>query len=171
MYYKLTNKESKIYQDLAALRRKELEIDEQNKKTLKERFPDWNGGFYGSSSQRGFNRTTLYFGLCFNDHNSVNKKEWLYNKSNDCFIPYNRTKVGRELNTFLQSLPHVSLWKLTEILGVDLMGTFKIHFMDFGKDDIIILRLDDKYVLSEVFTEITSKEFKEHLDYIGRYKL
>ncbi len=164
MYYKITNKESEKYQKLYALRKEELAIEDRNEAKLKERFPDWNGEYLGRSGQQNFSRVTVYTGLGFDDKEKVNLKEWKEHKEHKGFyIPYLRTKAGKEIEKFLRELEQSCYWKAKDIIGYETYHRSVFPYIEIGEDDILYVYLDDKITPSEEFVEITRIEFSTAL--------
>lgn len=160
MYYKLENKESKIYKKLFDFRKNELRIEASNETKIKERYPNWNGEYVGYRGQQQTSRVNTYVGLGFYDSNSINPKEFKKNEEyNGIYMPNKKTQKGKDAAKFLTDLETSSFFKLRNMLGMELMGQYCFPFIEIGIDDVIACYFDDKYTPSEEFIEITSKEF------------
>lgn len=168
MYYKITNKDSKVYKQLYELRKKELEIEKSNRKMVRELVGDDWSHFKGLSGQQNYQRVTQYSGFEFKHPEQLPPKVWVLDKQygdKGCYVPNRRTKAGREMLEKLKTLPHSSIIKVFEILGCTLYGSFAFPYVEIGKDDVIVLFMSDRYYeeLSKNpdIIEITKKEFDE----------
>jgi len=162
MYYKLTNKESEVYKQLHALRTKELAIEERNEKAIRERFPDWNGNFIGQSGQQNYWRVSQYSGLEFTEPEKIDTTVWKsHNDFPQFFVPYKRTKAGKEIYDFFYFLEKSSLFDLESILKIDVSGYFSFPYLEIV-GDVLILLLDSRFEpADENIIEITKREFEE----------
>lgn len=165
MYYKITNEDSEVYKQMSDLLQEEKRIEEKNVKMIKEKIPyEWEIS-YGHAGQQNFRRTTSYTGFVFTEPEKVDKA-WKLMKDGKTFIPNTRTKVGREMSSFLLNGLEKSWYeKPLEILGCN---GFRQHFaFPFVQkfEGIIRIWLDDQYkpVPLDVI-EITSKEFEKIRD-------
>lgn len=169
MYYKIENKECEVYKKLHKMRTEELRIEEENKQLITEKTGlNWEN-FLGHKGQQQFGRVTTYNGFVFTEPEKVNLKIWkLHSEYKDCFVPNNRTKLGREMNDFLNNGLNKGHWfnDVYDNLGIESpMGRFTFPYVEIC-NDIIVLYLDDKTVLAdENIIEITSKEAKSLLDF------
>lgn len=162
MYYKITNKNSKVYKDLFKLRSKELKIEEENKKAINEKVGlDWTK-FLGNPGQQNFNRVTNYIGFKFIEPEKVDPKIWKLHKDYDgVFIPNRKTKLGREMSSFIfNGLKGSSFDNVFEILNIESGNKFIFPYIEIIDDNIIILLLDDNHEPdNENIIEIIKKEF------------
>lgn len=163
MFYKIVNEDSEIYKNLKELRIEEIEIEEENRKRIKNKIPyKWNR-FLGYKGQQNFSRVTTYCGFEFEDADNIDLKIWKQDNINTSFYtPNARTKTGREMRDFLNNdLKTSSLFKLMDILGCELGGRFSFPYIDVC-NDIIVMYLDEKWnPKDENLIEITSKEFNQ----------
>lgn len=163
MFYKIDNKECQVYKNVHALRTKELEMETENKTLITEKTGlEWKG-YLGHPGQQNFNRVTEYCGLRFTSPNLVNPKIWKKDESNEgIFLPYTRTKLGREMAAFLNNgLKGSCFTEMFKAIGVlDYGNRFTIPFVDI-ENDIIYIYMDDFEDLDSNIEEITKKEFKE----------
>lgn len=171
MYYKIVDKNSKLYKDLYNLRKEELEIERKNKEAIKEVIgSDWES-FLGQCGQQNYWRVTTYTGFAFKRPDRLPEKTWKQHKEyHDIYVPDTRTKNGKQMKKFLEELKRSSITKVFSILGCELCGQFTFPFVEIGKDDIIVFymseRFNDTLRKNKDIIEITSKEFDEILDNI-----
>ncbi len=164
MYYKVTDKTSEKYKKLYKLRKKELAMEERNRKKVEERFPDWNGAYIGFTGQQNFDRVTTYSALGFDDKTKVDSKVWVEDKKHKgIYRPNRRTKVGKEVSSFLRGLECSSYWKAKYIIGYETFHRSVFPYIEIGKDENLYVYLDQKIKPSEEFIEITSVEFNTAL--------
>lgn len=164
MYYKITNKESDIYKKLHELRTKELEINESNRKAVYEKVgTDWDS-FFGEDRQQSLLRCRVYAGFHFKDISKVCLKTWKEHKQHKgVYVPNMVTKLGKEMNKFLCSLPRSWFESVWNILGVPDNGRFKFPYLEIC-GDLIIVFLDEKQKPSDPnLIEIEEIEFNEIL--------
>lgn len=161
MYYKIENKDSRVYKELRAMREKELQLEEENKKSIAEKIPyDWDE-YLGHSGQQNFKRVTSYIGFCFKEPEKVDLKVWKRDKQHpDTFVPNMRTKAGRDLEMFLRNGLKGGRYTIPlEILGLVHLGRFVFPYIEII-GNVIILFLDDKHEPDdENVIEITKREF------------
>lgn len=160
MYYKIENKNCKVYKELRAMRENELLIEEANRKALAERISYTYENFYGYHGQQNINRVSTYIGFRFNESDKIDKSVWVPSKDDPgIYLPNNRTKAGKEMKLFLRTLNKGCLWEVWEILDVPEIGCFQFPYVDII-GDIIIIYLDDKQEPKDKnVIEITKKEF------------
>lgn len=168
MYYKITNKDSKVYKQLYNLRKKEQEIEESNKKLVKELIGQDFTYFIGKAGQQNFHRVTQYSGFEFKHPEKLPPKVWVLDKQygdKGGYVPNRRTKAGREMLEKLRTLPHSSIIDVFRILKCELSGRFAFPYVEICKDDVIVLYMSERYddVLSKNkdIIEITKREFEE----------
>ncbi|MBR6175851.1 MAG: hypothetical protein IKQ52_09785 [Bacteroidales bacterium] len=168
MYYKITNTECKLYKQLYALRTEEHEIEESNKKKVKETIGDDWDEFLGRDGQQNYWRVTQYTGFKFNHPESLPPKTWKEHKEYAGFyIPDNRTKNGKKITEMLDNLPHSSIKKVFGILECELYGKFAFPFVEICDNGNIVVFMSDRYDLEKKFKdiiEITTKEFYQILE-------
>lgn len=169
MYYKIINTESKVYQELHALRTEELEIERKNEESVKNVCgPDWDG-FLGKAGQQNYQRVTQYTGFAFKRPDRLPEKTWKQHKEYpEIYVPDTRTKNGKMIKKFLDELPHSSITKVLSILGCELAGQFTFPFVEIGKEGTIAFYMSDRFDetlrKNDDIIEITSKEFEEILE-------
>lgn len=164
MYYKIENKESRVYKELYKLRMAELQILKDNLKEIENRIGLEFGNFLGDTGQQNFRRVTQYRGFEFLEPDKVDLKIWQKHKSHqNIFIPNTRTKVGREMSDFLlNGLKSSSFDDVFDILKIKHARSFILPFMDIAKD-VVILFLDDNHNPKDSnVIEITKTEFEKH---------
>lgn len=162
MYYKIVNQDSKVYQDMKLFLLKEEEIEANNRKMLDEKIPYKWDVFWGNRGQQDFVRTSRYKGFKFLNPEEVDLKVWK-EAEKGMFFPNRRTKVGREMASFLANGMEATRYDdPLEILGCNyFLPRFKFPFVQ-QCNDVIMIFLDDKHIpISEDVIEITSKEFNE----------
>lgn len=168
MYYKIINKDSDVYKNLYNLRKKEQQIEENNKKTVKELIGQDFTFFIGKAGQQNLERVTQYSGFGFKHPENLPPKVWVLDKQygdKGGYVPNRRTKAGREMLEKLRTLPHSSIIKVFGILKCEMSGRFIFPYVEIGKDDVIVFYMSDRYddVLSKNkdIIEITKREFEE----------
>jgi hypothetical protein len=161
MYYKIINKDSLVYKELHEMRSKELNWEIENKQMLKDKIGLKWSKFSGYLGQQTFNRTTDYYGFIFDEPDKVNEKIWKKDK-NDIYKPNKRTKLGKEMQTILNSKKGHSFSIVYDILKLEHpCYNFTFPYVEIC-NDIIILYLDNNALVNnEDIIEITSKEFNE----------
>lgn len=166
MYYKITNKDSKVYKQLFELRKKEITLEELNLGTIIAAVgDDWDDSL-GNAGQQNYQRVTQYRGFAFKHPERLPKKTWKKHKEyQDIYVPNPRTVNGRRMRDFLNNMPHSSVVDVFEILGCKLGGPFNFPYVHICKDDVIVLFMGDRYYdeLSKNpdIIEITKREFDE----------
>lgn len=166
MYYKIINKDSKVYKELHALRTEETKIEKQNREAVKNVVgSDWDN-YLGRAGQQNFWRVTQYSGFAFKHPKRLPGKTWKQHKEySDIYVPNLRTKNGKQIKHFLDHLPGSSIQKVFSILGCHLDGRFTFPYVEIGKDDVIVFYMSDRFddVLSKNkdIIEITKREFEE----------
>ena len=79
-------------------------------------------------------------------------------KRKGLFYPSKRTKAGKEMQKFLNSLDSYSAFRLLDEIGIDYYGEFHTPFLEVVGDAVVV-QLDDKHEpKDENFIEITKKE-------------
>lgn len=169
MYYKIVNKESKVYQQLHELRTEEQKIERENKEAVKNIVGDDWDNFFGQEGQQNYWRVTQYSGFEFKHPERLPQKTWKQHKEYpSIYVPNTRTKNGKMMENFLNELQHSSITKVFSILGCELIGEFTFPFVEIGKDDVIVFymseRFNDTLRKNKNIIEITSKEFEEILN-------
>lgn len=166
MYYKITNKESKVYQELHSLRTKEIEIEGENIYTIKKATGlTWNR-FLGSMGQLNFRRVTQYSGFEFIESDKINPKVWKKHIAHSSiYVPNQRTKAGREMHSLLlNGLKNSQVDNVFQILKLERPLRFIFPFVEICGETILIYLDDNLNPTDENVIEITSKEFKGILD-------
>ena len=167
MYYKITDKESKLYKQLHELRSKELKIEKENKAAVKKLVGDDCDHFSGWLGQQNFFRVTTYSGFAFKHPENLPPKTWKKHKEYpDIYVPDRRTKNGKAIAEALDSLPHSSVISVFEILEMELRGQFNFPYIEICDDETIVLFVDDKLDLEKKFNEVvevTKREANELL--------
>lgn len=158
MYYKITNKESEIYNKLHALRTSELQIENENEAAIKQAVGLDYEIFLGRAGQQNLWRVTRYSGFKFTEPDKVDLKIWK-DSGDGMFIPNKKTKLGREMDLFLSNLKSSNYNKPLKILGLETPVKFSFPYVEIA-GDIIVMRLDDQFFPEdENLIEITKKEF------------
>ena len=164
MYYKIENRESVVYKELFALRKKEQEIEVSNRKRIEEKIGLEFSSFFGVLGQQNYSRVTTYGGFVFSEVNKVDLNIWKKHKNlENVFIPNTRLKAGREMKNFLSNELEISFYtKPLEILKIeDTFTKFSLPFVEIV-NELIIIRLDDQMIPKDKeVVEITSVEFNE----------
>ena len=161
MYYKIENKDSKVYKELHELRTRELRIEEENLKAIEKETDLQFDEFFGSTGQENFRRVSTYVGFKFTEPEKVDRKIWKRHPTQSRFyVPNKRTKLGKEMSAFLSygisSSRYSHVW---DILDLDHLDKFTFPFVEIV-GDLILLHLDDKQdPKDENVIEITKKGF------------
>lgn len=162
MYYKIINKECKVFKELKELREKELKINEENFNRVKEKINLEFENYYGHIGQQNFLRVNTYVAFEFKDVNKIPTNTWKkYKEDNNFWVPDRRYKQGKEIYSFLKNGLKTSFYRIPfKILELDNpIGKFKLPFIEVC-EDIIILFLDDKHEPKDKnIIEITRTEF------------
>lgn len=158
MYYKIVNKGSSIYQKMVEQREKELKAKEENKKLLRQHIPYAYEKFSGFTDQ-GVRRVPIPVGFYFLNPEEVDLTVWKEDaKRKGLFYPSKRTKAGKEMQNFLNSLKSYSAFRLLNEIGIDYYDEFHTPFLEIA-GDVVVVYLDDKHEpKDENFIEITKKE-------------
>ena len=157
MYYKIIDKESDLYKRLHELRTKELEIERNNEKLVKEIVGDDWTYFSGNSGQQNFERCTQYKGFQFNHPENLPPKTWVLDKvygDKGVYVPNNRTKAGREIKEKLSNLPHSSLIDVFRLLKCEMYGRFTFPYVEICDSGEIVIYMSDRYDLESKFKEV-----------------
>lgn len=165
MYYKIVNTDCDVYKKLHAMRTQELLWEDENKKSIAEK----TGMTYDASlsyrGQQTFNRVSQYVGFAFNEIEQVSSNVWKqHSEHKSIYVPNRRTKAGREMSEFLNTLKGHWFEIVYYCLGVEpQFGNFCFPYVEIC-GDVIVVMLDGRIdISSEDLLEITSVEFKEHL--------
>lgn len=162
MYYKITNKESKVYQELYALRTKELQIEEDNIKAIEEKTGlTWDSTF-GHHGQQTFRRVSGYSGFEFKETDKIDLKIWKQHKEHPTvYVPNTRTKLGREMQEFLNNgLKGSNYHRVLEILELESLRRFSFPFVEIVGEELIVFLDNSHEPKDENVIEITKKEFQ-----------
>lgn len=164
MYYKIENKECDVYAELHALRTYEKQIEKENIEAITEKVGlEWKMEF-GHTGQQNFRRVSSLMGFGFLETEKVDLKIWKRHKEHqDVFIPNTRTKLGREMQEFLQNGLKGSRYdKVLKILKLEELRKFTFPFVEIVKDGIIIIFLGDAHEPKDKnIIEITKREFQD----------
>lgn len=165
MYYKIINKECAIYKQLYAMRLRELAINAQNRIAIEEKTGHKWSNWVGYGRQTTWWRTHMYLEFAFVNPETLDLKVWKFNPESKCFCTNKRTKVGREMQSFLDRLPkgnQIEIWKTFNTELPVAPQSFKFPFLEITTaENILVLFLDSAIEPeSEDVIEITSKEFE-----------
>ena len=163
MYYKIENKECEAYKKLHEQRTKEAQIELKNSASIIEKTGLKFNDFYGRRGQQNLRRVTSYTGFDFLDPEKVDLKVWKIHKEHkEIFVPNTRTKLGREMQEFLNNGLEGSLYHvINDILELESLNRFTFPFIEIIGEKII-LYIDDQYDLNNKdIIEITKSEFNE----------
>jgi len=166
MYYKIENKESQVFKKLQNLRIKERQIEKDNEKAIEDKTGLKYENILGRLGQQNFRRVTQYTGFQFLEPEKVDLKIWQKDKEYpECFVPNNRTKLGREMAEFLRnglkSSRYSDVW---DILNLEHLKRFNFPFVEISGDVIILFLNDEHEPQDENIIEITKREFNQLLD-------
>lgn len=163
MYYKIENKESEVYKKLHEQRTKEEQMELKNTASIIEKTGLNFTNFFGRRGQQNFRRVTSYSGFEFTEPEKVDLKIWKRHKEHtEIFVPNTRTKLGREMQEFLNNGLEGSRYDvINDILGLEDLRRFTFPFVEIVGEKII-LYVDDQYDLNDKdIIEITKREFNE----------
>lgn len=161
MYYKITRKESELYQRLLKLLNDEKQMEQRNWNQVKAICtPDWEH-WIGYPADRNLLRVNIYIGFMFKEPELVCKKTWTPDREEpEYFVPNRRTRLGREMYDFLnRGLERSSVWDVFDILKVNFTGKFTIPLIEIAFGEIL-LSLDHRWNIEHPdLVEITQKEY------------
>lgn len=162
MYYKIENKECEVYKKLHELRTKELQLDEENLKLIKNKIEHEFENALGSFSQQSFYRVKRYVGFEFLNPENVDLKVWKRHKEfNKIFIPNRKTAKGKELASFLDQLETSYFERVFTILSIELnLSKIVYPFVEIVGDVLIIFLGNDQEPENPNVIEITKTEFE-----------
>lgn len=163
MYYKIENKNSKVYKALFKLRTKEIEITQANRKAVEEKVALHFEKYFGNSGQQNWWRTTQYHGFAFTEPEKVDPKVWQPSKTHEgVYVPNKRTKQGRDIAKFLNSgLKNSNVMDVFSILGFNDVRNFTFPFVEICGETIIVFLGDNQEPKDKNLIEITKKEFEK----------
>lgn len=162
MYFIIRNKESVYYKNLHALRTKEIRMDEDNLKAIKDRVKLDFKDYVGYRSQETLSRTAEYIAFLFTEPEKVDLKLWKPDRHFPKFYGPNRyTAKGRELDQFLKTLPRSYFGEVYSALDKTVDDQkFKLPLV-YIREEGIVFFIDNKVEFNHVdIVEITSTEFK-----------
>lgn len=163
MYYKIENKECEVYKKLHELRIKEEQIELKNVASIIEKTGlNWKNSF-GRRGQQNFRRISSFSGFEFTEPEKVDLKIWKRHKEhNEIFVPNTRTKLGREMEEFLNNgLEGSNFNTVLNILQLEDLRRFTFPFVEIVGEKIIIYLDDDHEPKDKNVIEITKREFNE----------
>lgn len=166
MYYKIENKKSEVYKKLHKMRTKELKIEEDNKKAIKNKVGLDFERFLGHVGQQNYGRVCLFLGFGFLSPEKVDLKVWKRDKNySDIFVPNLKNKAGREMAKFLKNgLKKGNFMDPLDILKLEHPRKFAFPFVEITDNEIIVLFLDENMEPTDKnVIEITKREFDELL--------
>ena len=174
MFYKIIDGKSKTYQKLVELNDNEKEIENLNKKLIEEITDglEWDS-FKGYDRQINLGRVLRVEAFHFTEPDKVDANKWKPLKENsEYYVPNKRTKVGKELAAKLNQQKQSSVYKVFDILNLDIPNQFRFPQF-FVLDDIIVLYLDERFEIHNPdVVEITKTEFEQHInDYNQKQEL
>jgi hypothetical protein len=163
MYYKVENKECKVYKELHQLRTKELQIQEDNEKAIEEKIGLKFKTFLGDNGQQNFRRVRQYTGFKFTTPDKVDLKIWKTDAEyKEIFVPNRKTKLGREMAEFLlNGLKGSRYDKVWEILKLEHLRKFTFPYVEIVGEVILIYLSDSQEPKDKNVIEITKREFNE----------
>lgn len=164
MYYKIENKDCEVYQNLFAMRKKELAWERENQEAIDKKIGLKYTEFLGRKGQLTFYRTSVYYGFKFETPEKVDSGIWKESTKNPGFyIPNKRTKRGKDMSRFLSTYLKGHWFDIVfEYLNVErLYGKFLLPYVEISNDNIIVIYLDHRQnPKDENVIEITKKEFE-----------
>ena len=167
MYYKIENTECEAYKKLHEMRTKENRMQEENEKAIQEKTGLKWDKYLGHNSQQQFGRVRTYSGFVFTEPDKVDLKIWKRDSEHkDVFVPNKRTKLGREMASFLLNGLKSHWFSIVyDCIGMKHPdGRFTFPFVEIS-GNVIVLFLDDKSEpTDENIIEITKREFEKLLN-------
>ncbi|GAB2552767.1 hypothetical protein [Rufibacter soli] len=165
MYYKITNKKSKVYKQLLKMRSDELLWEDENKKSIIQKTGLEFDKFLGNKGQQTYNRVTQYQGFVFKEPEKVDPKIWKRHKHYpEAFVPNTRTKGGQEMYQFITNgLKGNVFYSLLEVLGLEAMGRFTFPYLEIAGETLVLFLDDSMEPSNRNLIEITRTEFQERL--------
>lgn len=160
MYYKISDKESKTYKKCHELRTKELKMEEENAKRVREIVGnDWDS-FCGWQGQQNIDRMTWYKGFAFKDPSKLTNAWKKHKEYPDIYVPNTRTKAGKKIKDELGQLQKSSMFRVLEIFGLEVTGKFCFPYMEICDSGEIVLAMDDQFNFDNFpeVIEITKRE-------------
>lgn len=148
MYYKITDKQSEVYNQFKELLDWEREIKQENERNLIKKAGSDFRAYMGTPAPHHDSRVTRFSGFEFTEPDKLNPKAWKPDKDNpDIMVPNRRTKAGKEMDRFLSGmsgeLKQSHFGKIYDILGLSRpTGRFKLPQVGLGKEDEILIAID-----------------------------
>lgn len=163
MYYKIENKECKVYKELHELRTTELQIQDENEKAIEEKTGLKFKTFLGDSGQQNWRRVRQYNGFKFTTPNKVDLKIWKTDSEHkEIFVPNRKTKIGREMAEFLLNGLKGSCYdKVWKILKLEPLRKFTFPYVEIVGEVILIFLSDSQEPKDKNVIEITKRQFNE----------
>lgn len=160
MYYKISDKESKTYKKCHELRTKELKMEEENAKRVREIVGnDWDH-FCGVQGQQNLERMTWYKGFAFKDPSKLTNAWKKHKEFPGIYVPNTRTKAGKKIKEELGQLQKSNMFLVLEIFGLEVTGKFCFPYMEICDSGEIVLAMDDQFNFDNFpeVIEITKRE-------------
>lgn len=158
MYYKITDKESKVFKSCHELDEKIKRIDKENITKVEEftglKYAQRLGGF-------GFSLTFRITGIIPVD-NSVYGDEWKRDTNYPgVIIPNRKTKRGKEIEKFFKDLESVFYTEIYDALYLPDSGSSRFKIPNIvGNKNIVLIFLDDQFnPQNDGLIEITRTEY------------
>lgn len=163
MYYKIENKECKVYKELHKLRTTELQIKKDNIADIENKTGLKFKTFLGDNGQQNWRRVPQYNGFKFTTPDKVDLKIWrLHDTHKEIYIPNRKTKLGREMAEFiLNGLKGSHFDRVFDILKVTYVRRFVFPVVHIVGDIIVIYLGDEQEPKDKNVIEITKTEFNE----------
>jgi len=163
MYYKIENKECKVYKELHSLRTKELQMKKDNETAIQEKTGLKFKTYLGDSGQQNFRRVPQYTGFKFTNPEKVDLTIWKTDSEyKDIYVPNKKTKSGREMAEFLlNGLKGSRYDSVYTILKIEHGRRFSFPFVTIVNDLILIWLNDKDEPKDKNLIEITKREFNE----------
>lgn len=157
MYFKIDNKESELYKKVIAYiqerREKQQEIYDKVDEFFDKKFKNL------LVLSRGLNCLDTVTGVQYDGEIDGMKKS----KTGGCLEPNKKTKRGKEIKAFFDSLPNWSFHRELQLLDLEsVYGRFQIPYLEEW-NGLIVARIDEKFnpKQTEDFIEITKTEFEK----------
>ena len=167
MYYKIENKESKIYKDLHQLRTSEIKMKKENLKSIDDKIRLKFKTTYGHHGQQNFNRVSTFSGFEFTEIDKIDLKIWKEDlKLKGIYVPNTRTKLGREMQEFLLNGLQSSNYRTAmKILELEDVNRFTFPFVEICDNATIVAFVGETQEPKSIHCiEITKKEFNKLLE-------
>ena len=144
-YYKVEDVDSNLFKKANEFLDMEHELIEAQRQAIENKVPK----FSCYQGRKGFQRIVQYVGFIFEDQENIDKKVWKTKEVDGKMLSTLnlRTKVGKEMQKFLQSFKRTTCWDVDSLLSLDkksIYGNFYPANL-FKNNNIIYILIDSQY--------------------------